>query len=119
MSIILATTTITVYGVRPQSDDPDDTPIATILAEGVRACISRPTSSRDTDNNDEVDEYALRCDVFAPGLSRHDTVLDDRTGERYDVRTVALSPTTILGLQHLRATLRKCEGLSGDEPRTS
>lgn len=120
MAIILATTTITVTGVRPQSGvDPDAAgydgdpapPAPEVLATDVRACISSPVSSRGVDQNAEIAEYALRCDLFSPGLSRYDTVTDDKTGESYEVRVVALSPTDLFGLQHVKATLRKNEGI--------
>ncbi len=119
--IPLATTTITVRGRRPQSDvDPDaegyDPPEAapTVLAAGVRACISKPESRRGsegTDGADETDSYALRCDLFVGGLTRHDTVTDDKTGVVYEVRKSAVSDTTIFGLQHIKAQLRLSEGL--------
>lgn len=120
MAIILATTTITINGVRPQSGiDPDAagydgdpaTPVPTVIATGVRACISSPVSSRDVDQADEIAEYALRCDLFDNGLSRYDTVTDDKTGETYEVRVVALSVAQTFGMQHIKATLRKSEGI--------
>lgn len=121
MAIILATTTITVSGVRPQSSiDPDAygydgdpaVPVPGVIAEDVRACISAPVSARDVDQNAEVTEYALRCDLFEGGLTRYDTVTDDKTGVSYEVRVVALSVAEMFGMQHIKATLRKAEGVS-------
>ncbi len=120
MAIPLATTTITVKGVRPQSDiDPaDDDEVAPpeVIANGVRASISQPASSRNTDGADEIDEYALRCDLFDSGLTWYDTVIDEKTGVEYEVRVVALSMAELFGLQHFKATLRKGKGLSGERP---
>lgn len=123
MSIPIATTTITVKGNRPQLDiDPDDDTLdvpQTTLATGVRASITLPTSSRDVDNADESDEYALRCDVFTDGLTRYDTVIDESTGVSYEVRVSALSLPTMLGLRHVKATLRKRKGLASEQPNAS
>lgn len=123
--IPLATTTITVRGVRPEyAGDPDADgygsavqPPATVLATGVRACISRPTGARRKANVDEVEGYALRCDLFDAGLSRFDTVIDDVTGVEYRVTQVEDSPTQVFGLAHIVAHLRTDKGISsGAEP---
>lgn len=123
MPIVLATTTITVMGTRPQIEvDPDaegyDPPAEppAIIATGIRACITRPKGSRDTARSDEVEDYALKCDVFEGGLTRYDTVIDESTGVEYDVRIAALSTATILGLNHMIATLRERKGLSANAP---
>lgn len=120
MSIPVATTTITVMGNRPQRDvDPDDPDLAipsVTLATGVRASITIPASNRRVDNIDEVDDYALRCDVFDAGLTRYDTIIDESTGVSYEVRVSALSLPTMLGLQHIKATVRKRQGLTSSEP---
>lgn len=122
--IPLATTTITVRGVRPQSDrdpaavgydGPGDAPV--VLATGVRACISRPTGSRIKSNVDETSGYALRCDNMPDGLTRHDTVEDETTGVVYTVTKVEDSVNLTFGLQHTVATLRTDKGISsGAEP---
>lgn len=123
MPIAIATTHITVKGVRPQTDvDPDDDETyepPTVLATGVRASITLPSSARDVDQSDEVDDYALRCDIFGAGLTRHDTVIDESTGVEYEVRVSALSPATMLGLEHIKATIRKRKGFAGDNPDAS
>lgn len=118
MSIPLATTTITVKGVRPQSDvDPDANgydgpgPVPVVLASGIRASITRPVPRRDIEGNDEQDAYALRCDLFDAGLTRHDTIIDESTEVEYEVRSVAPSVAALLGLQHLTATVFVREGL--------
>ncbi len=123
MSIPLATTHITVKGHRPQLEiDPDDDELTTppeVLVNHVRACISLPAATRRVDNTDEVDEYALRCDIFDAGLSRYDTVIDESTGVEYEVRVSALSPASIFGMDHIKATLRLRKGLSSDQPNAS
>lgn len=123
MSIVIATTTITVMGNRPQLDiDPDDDDVQVPqeeLATGVRASITLPAASRHVDNSDEVVEYALRCDVFPGGLSRYDTVIDETTGVEYAVRVVALSLPTMLGLDHIKAMLRDRKGLDSEQPDAS
>lgn len=126
MSIPLATTHISVEGVRPQSPvDPDgagygDTePTPALLASNVRASITQPTSARKTGNVDEQDTYSLRCDLVpSVGLSRFDVVIDETTGTRYRVVSTQESIVTQFGLQHTKATLRLDAGLSGgnDDP---
>lgn len=120
MTIAIATTHITVMGNRPQldidPDDPDTQVPQEVLATGVRASITLPASNRRVDNIDEVDDYALRCDIFDAGLSRYDTVIDESTGVSYEVRVSAVSPATLLGLEHIKATVRKREGLTSSEP---
>lgn len=124
--IPLATTTITVRGKRPQSPadpqsegyDGDEAEPDYVLAAGVRACITKPRSSRDVETADEVDDYTLLCDTFDGGLTRYDYVTDDTTGHVYAVHTSAESVVTTFGLGHIRATLRLREGLS-DVPTVS
>lgn len=118
MSIPLATTTITVKGVRPQSEvDPDADgydgpgPVPVVLATGVRASITKPDARRYLDGNDEQDSYALRCDNFDAGLTRHDTIIDELTEVEYEVRSVAPSVAALLGLEHIKATVFVREGL--------
>lgn len=120
MSIPLATTTITVSGVRPQSSiDPDSEgydappPAPATLSTGVRACISNPTGSRSTPN-DELDIYTLSCDPV--DLNRFDTVIDEATGTEYMVDSVVMSVTESFGLQHTKAILRLTKGLNGGGP---
>lgn len=118
MAIPLATTTISIIGVRPQSpvdpdaegfDGPGPTPVP--LINGVRASITQPKPERGTDGNDEQDLYTLSCDPIDVGLTRYDTVVDEQTGTTYEVKKVAASPATLLGLDHVKATLFKREGL--------
>lgn len=122
MAVPLATTTITVHGVRPQSAvDPDaegydaPPPAPTMQATGIRATISLPQSARGSSAAvsspaDEVDTYTLSCDPVE--LTRHDTVTDDTTGVVYEVETVIPSPTVVFGLQHIKAKLKRTEGLT-------
>ncbi len=107
-------------GHRPQRDiDPDDDDLRVppvILATGVRASITIPASNRRVDNIDETDDYALRCDVFEAGLTRYDTIIDESSGVSYEVRTAARSLPTLFGLEHIKASVRKREGLTSSEP---
>jgi hypothetical protein len=120
VTIPLATTRITVMGNRPQLDiDPDDDAVSVpreVLANDVRASITQPASNRRIENIDETDDYALRCDLFDAGLTRFDTVIDESTGVEYEVRTASVSLPTLLGLQHIKATIRKREGLTSSAP---
>lgn len=123
MTIAIATTHITVLGNRPQLDiDPDDDDLRVpqeVLVTGIRASISIPASERRVNNIDEVDDYALRCDIFPAGLTRYDTVIDETTGVRYEVRVAAVSPSLLFGLEHIKASIRKREGLTSSEPVTT
>jgi hypothetical protein len=107
-------------GNRPQLDiDPDDDAVSVpreVLANDVRASITQPASNRRIENIDEADDYALRCDLFEAGLTRFDTVIDETTGVEYEVRTASVSLPTLLGLQHIKATIRKREGLTSSAP---
>ena len=126
MSIPLATTTIRIEGVRPQSAvDPDgagygDTqPTPTLLAVGVRASITLPSAARKAGAVDEADTYTMRCDLAGSiKLSRYDTVIDEATTARYRVVSTDESIVTQFGLSHTKATLRLEAGYVGgnDEP---
>lgn len=118
MSIPLATTTITVIGVRPQSAiDPDaegygdPTPTPSVLVTGLRACISRPAFRRQVGETDQEDVKALRCDPF--DITRFDTVVDETTGETYEVLSAGPSEPVQWGLQHTVAFLKIDRGIVG------
>lgn len=116
--IAVSTTTVTVHGVRPQSDvDPDadgyDGPAASPLAlvSGVRATITLPQGRR-SNPTDEVLSYKLRMDpVDGFELTRFDRVTDDRDGEVYRVEEVALSKPIAFGLEHWVATIHQSRGI--------
>lgn len=123
MSIPLATTTVTIKGVRPQSAvDPDadgyDTPAAApaTLATEVRASITLPSGTRGSRNADEIDSYIMRMDNIPDGLNQHDTVLDESTGIEYEVVSALPSLPEGYGLEHTKAKLQVVRGLnSGGE----
>lgn len=123
MAIVIATTTVTIKGNRPQLDiDPDDeglTVLPEVLATGVRASITLPATARRVDNIDQVDEYAFRCDPVDVGLTRFDTVIDESTNTEYEVRTVAESLPTLFGFEHITGRVRARKGLTSSEPSSS
>lgn len=116
--IPISTTTVTVHGVRPQSDvDPDadgyDAPAdpPTVLASGVRATLTLPQGKR-SNPTDEILSYKLRMDLVENfELTRYDSVTDDSTGTTYQVEEVALSLPEQFGLSHWVATLRLGKGI--------
>lgn len=119
MAIPISTTTITVKGIRPQSDvDPDaegydaPAPEDTVLATDVRATITLPVGRR-SNPTDAIESYSLRCDPL-PGdieLTRFDVVLDQSTGKEYVVHVATKSLPEEFGLTHWVATLRKDRGI--------
>ena len=117
MSIPISTTTITVRGVRPQSDvDPDAEgydgpgPQPQIVASGINATITLPQGRRSSPT-DEIDSYSLRCDLFMGVLSQYDTVTDDQTGVEYEVHTATRSLPEQFGLDHWVATIKRGKGI--------
>lgn len=119
MSIPIAHTTITVWGLRPlEQYDPDavgydyEPLVPNAIAQEIRASISMPSGKRSGET--EEDEWVLRCDLLPEhlnGLSRYDTVIDDRTGVEYEVTWVAESTNRSVGLEHIKAKLRIRKGL--------
>lgn len=123
MAIPIATTTVTVKGVRPQSSlDPDAEgydaapPDDTTLATGVRATITLPIGRR-SNPTDSIESYSLRCDLLPGGveLTRFDVVVDEVTTREYIVHEVALSLPEEFGLTHWVATLRMDKGIVSRE----
>lgn len=121
MPIPFATTTITIMGRRPQSavdpsaegyDDPE--PPMPTLATGVRACISTPSETRHRDGASEVDDFALMCDPVDVGLNQYDRVIDEKTGDAYDVYSASRSVAVVFGLAHITGVLRKSRGLTDE-----
>lgn len=118
MAIPLATTTITVIGVRPQSAlDPDGegygdtTSTPSVLVTGLRACISRPAFRRQVGETDQEDVKALRCDPFE--ITRFDAIVDETTGEEYEVVSAGPSEPVQWGLQHTVAFIKISRGMVG------
>lgn len=115
MAIPLPTTTITVHGLLltgdPNAEGYDAvTPSRVLIASGVNACISRPIGSR-SNPTDEIDTYTLSCDLFSGDFQRNYLVVDDNSGQEYDVETVAISPNTLFGLEHYTAKLTVSKGI--------
>lgn len=122
MAIPLATTTISITGVRPESPadplsqgypDTPDAPAAAVVASGVRACISQPGMAREVrqSGNDgmQTEVWALRCDPA--DLRIYDTVTDETTGVEYAVQSVVHSRPLLHSLDHTFAVLRVRKGL--------
>ena len=86
-------------------------PQLAVLATEVRACISQPSETRNTDGADEVNDYSLMCDPVAVGLTQYDYVIDEMAGVTYEVRKASKSVPVAFGLQHLKATIREAKGL--------
>ena len=113
MPIPLATTTITVWGRRPQTDiDPDD-PVReppSIVVAGVRAVISG-VSSLNTEGV-EIDRWQLRCDLC--DITKFDYVVDDTTGKTYTISKLTKSLITTFGLDHAHGELVEVTGLPSE-----
>lgn len=125
--IPFATTTVDVYGVRPESavdpdgagypgGDPPPVP-AKLNDEPIRATITRATgrglTAASREGHATMASYVLRMDPF--DLLPWDDVVDLTTGERYPVAEVSQSVTTGApwgnALDHTIATLTAATGL--------
>ena len=111
MTIALATTTIQVRRPADSSDvDPwerEDAPASESLASGVRADISINTGRSHGPGDTQTLEFLLICDPTA--LTFHDQVIDEKTGQLYDVQWVHPTPGTP-GLEHIQAGLKTVTG---------
>lgn len=122
MPIPIATTTVAVWGKRPQSpEDPDsegydDPPSeSAALATGIRASITLPNARRG-ELADMVNSYTMRMDLFSDDLTQYDFILDESTSTLYKVETVIKSIPEAFGLSHWKATLKLTKGInSGGE----
>lgn len=108
MSIPLATTTISVLRRDVDDVDPYDTPpAASTIAAGVRAVIGSPAGAEDiTGAEQETVTFRLDCDPT--DLQHRDQVVDDQTGDVFDV--VWSRDRTGLGLDYTQAGLRQVQG---------
>lgn len=114
--IPIATTTVTVKGVRPQQaidrdseGYPDDTTVApSVLTTGLRATITKPAFKRHLGSIDQADIYALRTDPF--DINRFDTVIDESDGTEYEVTYAGPSKPVQWGLVHTVAYIRAVKG---------
>lgn len=115
--IPIATTTVSILGVRPQPDtDPDadgydgPDPDPDVLASNIRASITLPSGSRSTPR-DSVTQYAFRCDLFNDVLTRFDIVVDEATGIEYKVDNPVKSLPEMFDLSHWSAQLKLASGV--------
>lgn len=114
MSIPLITTNITIKR-RPQDAtlDPDGEGYGDLvgaletIATNVPACISGPTTTNV--NDQEVERWQLRCDVTA--LDLWCIVIDENTGQEFEVVHAFHSTVETFGLDHTGAQLKLWEGL--------
>lgn len=111
--IPLALTTITVrrIPVDPARDPYDAEPEPFIVASGVRAVISSPSARSGevlAGGSQEHTYFSLACDPV--DLTHRDRVLDDRTGEEYEVEW-ARTRNALGGLDHTQAALYQIRGI--------
>lgn len=111
-------------GVRPQSSvDPDsdgydteDMPTPVTLVTDWPASITQPAGQRESegglgsdDTSLQVDEYAFRCD--STDVNRFDYIIDDATGDTYQVVSVTPSLPVLFGLEHITGRIKRVKGL--------
>lgn len=117
MAIPLATTTIAVRRLPAQNpndwrDPTDEQPDRTVVATGVRAHIST-SSGREAVQagaSQELVAFRLACDPIAVGLHHEDEVLDEVSGEVFQV--VWTHARSALGLDHIEAALTQVSGVA-------
>lgn len=113
MSIFLPTTTVKIMRVHPDPnrdywDDAEPSPTA--FAEGIRAHIGSPGGTENRSNgSQEIESHRLNCDPVA--MTHNDTVVDENTGESYQVLWV--DQRKGLGLDHVVAGLLRTRDLNG------
>jgi hypothetical protein len=112
--ITVAATLITVkrFIADPNQDpyEPQAPTAETVVAKDIRATISSP-SGREVvaGGSQEVVQFAMSCDPV--DLKHTDRVLDQTTGEQYDVVWSRQRPSPT-GLDHTRASLKAVTGLT-------
>lgn len=108
MTIPLATTTISVHRYNLDDVDPyDPPPTPTTVAVGVRAVISSPSGTEQVaGGQQEIVTFRLDCDPV--DLQHRDQIVDDTTGDVFDV--VWARDRTGLGLDYTQADLRRVAG---------
>lgn len=113
MSIPHAETTIKVLRVPddPMRDPYDPPPPPDTIAAGVRAVISTSSGRESTAGGSQsITELRLSCDPYDGGLHHEDTVVDEHSGEEFDV--VWSRHRRGMGLDHFAAGLKQVKGLS-------
>lgn len=116
--IPIFTTTIRIE--RP-THDPDVDPLESqgapvVVATGVRAHIStsRGREAPAGGGSQEIVYFRLSCDTV--DLSRYDTVIDEKTGEVYDVEWAR--ERLGFGLEHIQAGLKQISGVDSHPSRS-
>jgi hypothetical protein len=112
VSIPLATTTVRVLRPDAGADrDPYDPPgEPSTVAAGVRATISTSSGTEKVaGGSQEVVNFRLACDQYEGGLHHKDTIVDERSGEVYNV--VWSVTRNGFGLDHFQAGLQQVSGV--------
>lgn len=107
--IPLPTTAVTVHRVPVDGlrDGYDPVPAATVLASGIAAHLSAPGGDEDRDGaSRELTAVRLLCETT--DLLHTDRVVDDSTGDTYEV--LAVQHRRGLGLDHTAADLQRITG---------
>lgn len=124
--ILIATTTVTIKGIRPQTEyDYDaegypgegDPPDMVTLQTEWPASITLPSATRGNegalgadDTPVQVDTYAFRCNNT--DIQRFDIVVDESDGTQYRVISITQSLPMLFGLEHTIGQLKKVKGVS-------
>jgi hypothetical protein len=112
VAIPLATTTVSVLRVPadPDRDPYDPTPEPSTVATGVRATISTSSGTETVaGGSQEVVNFRMSCDQFPAKLHHKDMVVDEQSGETYNV--VWTVTRNGMGLDHLQAGLQQVSGV--------
>lgn len=126
MAIAIVTTTVTIKGIRPQTEyDYDaegypgegDPPEPVILVSEWPASITVPGATRGNEGAlgaDEtpiqIDTYAFRCNTT--DIQRFDIVVDESDGTEYRVISISKSLPMLFGLDHMVGQLKLVRGVS-------
>lgn len=105
MSLPLATTTVTVRRSHGDPYDPDPTEP---IAAGTPAHFGYPSGSETRAGGERSVTSMVLLFPATPPLSEADTVIDDPTGQRWEVTWVARRRG--VGLDHQRAGVRRVMG---------
>lgn len=109
MTIPIATTTIQVLRVPADpTRDPTEPGVEAEVAGGVRAHISTATGSEQLASGAAQERVYFRLAADPCDLEHNDVVVDEATGERYEVQWVRHRQE--LGMDHVQAGLRQVTG---------
>lgn len=108
MSLLLATTTVTIE--ERSATEPYEAPLWTASTSGVAAHIGQPSGAeRIVGGSQENIDAVLLCEAATP-VYYTSRILDEVTGERFEV--VWVQDRQGLGLDHVKAGLRRTTGLA-------